>query len=109
MSLRDFLNWFEGFAENIEAAPTAKQWQRIVATIADLQSAPAEAEAVVANHATTEPVGGAGTTAWWKSQVLAALEEQGYDPESAREVMAMIPIDLNADPQAVAARAAQGM
>lgn len=69
---------------------------------------PAE-EAVVAQSATTEPVGGAGTTAFWKNQVLAALEEQGYDPDSAREVLAMIPIDLNADPQTVAARAAQGM
>ncbi len=107
MTLRRFLDWFEGYAENIDKCPTEKQWQRIVSKIADLQSAPDEA--VVANHATSEPVGGAGTTAWWKNQVLAALEEQGYDPESAREVMAMIPIDLNADPQAVAARAAQGM
>jgi hypothetical protein len=29
MSLRDFLNWFEGISENIEAAPTEKQWGRI--------------------------------------------------------------------------------
>jgi len=108
MSLRDFLNWFEGFSDNIEKAPTERQWGKIVAKIADLRSAPAD-EAVVAQSATTEPIGGAGTTAWWKSQVLAALEEQGYDPESAREVLASITVDLNADPQTVAARAVQGM
>lgn len=107
MSLRRFLDWFEGYAENIDKCPNDKQWQRIVSKITELQSAPQESAAV--EQAQAEPIGGAGTTAWWKKQVLAELEEQGYDPESAKEVLAMIPIDLNADPQAVAARAAQGM
>ena len=40
--LRDFLNWFDGFAENIDKTPTAKQWTKIKERIAALQgSAPA--------------------------------------------------------------------
>lgn len=27
--LRDFLNWFDGFADNIEKVPNAKQWAKI--------------------------------------------------------------------------------
>ena len=39
--LRDFLNWFDGFAENIDKTPTAKQWTKIKERIAALQgSAP---------------------------------------------------------------------
>lgn len=27
--LRDFLNWFDGFAENIDKTPSSKQWTKI--------------------------------------------------------------------------------
>lgn len=110
MSLRDFLNWFSGFSENIDGAPNEKQWGRITAKIAELQASGHEPEVHAAvSAALSEPVGGAGTTEWWKKQVALALEEEGYDPESAREALSTIPVDLNADPAAVARRAAQGM
>jgi hypothetical protein len=28
-TLRDFLNWFEGFSDNIELTPNEKQWAKI--------------------------------------------------------------------------------
>lgn len=40
-ALRDFLNWFEGISENIEAAPTEKQWARIKERIEKLKAATA--------------------------------------------------------------------
>lgn len=40
-SLPEFLAWFDGFSENIEGAPTEKQWTRIKERIARL--APSEA------------------------------------------------------------------
>lgn len=39
IALRDFLNWFEGISENIEAAPTEKQWARIKERIDTLKTA----------------------------------------------------------------------
>lgn len=41
--LRDFLNWFDGFSENIEAAPSEKQWAKIKDRIKALQAAPVDA------------------------------------------------------------------
>ena len=38
--LRDFLNWFDGFAENIEKTPTAKQWAKIKERVASLSADP---------------------------------------------------------------------
>ena len=35
-SLPEFLAWFDGFSENIEGAPNAKQWERIKARIGKL-------------------------------------------------------------------------
>lgn len=34
--LRDFLNWFDGFADNIEKTPTPKQWAKIKERVAGL-------------------------------------------------------------------------
>ena len=36
--LRDFLNWFDGFAENINKQPSPKQWTKIKERVAGLQS-----------------------------------------------------------------------
>jgi len=38
--LRDFLNWFEGFSENIEKCPNEKQWGKIRERITALRTAP---------------------------------------------------------------------
>jgi len=35
--LRDFLNWFDGFAENIEKTPSPKQWGKIKERVAALR------------------------------------------------------------------------
>jgi hypothetical protein len=109
--LRDFLNWFEGKSEDIEDAPTAKQWARIKEKLLALKAeVDANGDPVqAAPPVSTEPIGGAHTTEWWKKQVAIALEEEGYDPASAQDVLSTIPVDLNADPAAVAKRAAQGM
>jgi hypothetical protein len=42
--LRDFLNWFDGFAENIEKTPTAKQWAKIKERVGGLQLQKVEPE-----------------------------------------------------------------
>ena len=36
--LRDFLNWFDGFAENIEKTPSPKQWAKIKERVAALRA-----------------------------------------------------------------------
>ena len=105
MSLRDFLNWFEGISENIEEAPTPAQWAKIHQRLMALKETPdgqhIAPTAPVANGVDPVP-GGTQVTAHWRSRVKAALEELGYDPESAMEVLATIPVDLNADPATVA-------
>lgn len=35
--LRDFLNWFDGFAENIKKQPTAAQWTRVKQRFAEMR------------------------------------------------------------------------
>lgn len=37
MQLAQFLAWFEGFSENIEGAPTEKQWDRLKQKLAQLE------------------------------------------------------------------------
>jgi len=48
--LRDFLNWFDGFAENIEKTPTAKQWAKIKERVGALQLQKVEPETQVTRH-----------------------------------------------------------
>lgn len=38
--LRDFLCWFDGFSENIEKTPTARQWAKIKERVTALRNAP---------------------------------------------------------------------
>ena len=37
--LRDFLNWFDGFAENIDKTPNTKQWGKIKERVTALRNA----------------------------------------------------------------------
>ena len=103
MSLRDFMNWFEGFSENIEDAPTPKQWEKIKDRLSLLKDCGEAQFITVPVPGELDPnVGGTHTTAIWRKKVKASLEELGYDPDSAMEVLATIPTDLNADPGAIA-------
>jgi hypothetical protein len=115
-ALTDFLHWFDGFADNIEQKPSAKQWTKIVERIGALKLA-AEAEPALTYRAAPMPtpqqgeapdpvVGGTAITARWLKQVRQELEEKGMDPESALEATQHkeFKIDLNADPKAVAQR-----
>lgn len=131
-NLRDFLNWFEGFSENLDKAPNAKQWAKIKERLLALKDYAEAAEAAAPPVSTSvavqaqaspgvpappqnesaDPVpGGTHTTERWKRQVKAALEEAGFDPESAAEVIAGkgFVVDLNADPKVVAARVVAGV
>ena len=53
--LRDFLNWFDGFAENIDKRPSAKQWAKIKERVAALRDAPINASSAPAKPAAAPP------------------------------------------------------
>lgn len=40
MNLPEFKAWFEGFTENLDTTPNAKQWKRIQAKVAEIKDAP---------------------------------------------------------------------
>jgi len=40
MNLSEFKAWFEGFTENLDGKPDAKQWARIKAKIGEIKDAP---------------------------------------------------------------------
>lgn len=103
---RDFQIWFEGFSENIENAPSGKQWTRIKEQIARVDggsSAPAPIpSAPVQETAAPDPKPKRRTVAMWQQEFVKHLvDELGYDPESARE---MVPpkIDTTIDPASAA-------
>lgn len=107
-SLNDFLNWFAGYAENIEKAPTAKQWQRIVAKVEELNDARAagEPERAVANAPSPpQPRGDAKptTATAWKAQYQGALIEGGCDEETAKDFVSEVKVDLSTPPKEAAA------
>lgn len=115
-TLREFLCWFEGISENIEGAPTEKQWARISQKLSELKASASNGVVgtawVEAASARAEPAGGAHTTKWWKDQVFTALtnnETLSLDDETARDELASIPVDLNAEPMEVALRIVRTM
>lgn len=106
-NLRDFLNWFSGYAENVKKQPTPSQWARIKEKVRVLeQMADAEPEVVAAPVAASKPPRMAKPTneREWKSQYIGALVELGFDTDSAKEFAATVDVDLGKEP-AVAARA----
>lgn len=107
-SLRRFLDWFEGFNENIEEQPTPKQWERIKAKVEDLYANVGEEPepGMIAAHVPQAPKK-PETPAQWKSAAKAFLIEHGFDPESADDILANVPVDLSVDP-AIVARSAAG-
>jgi hypothetical protein len=124
-ALRDFLSWFEGFSENLEKAPNAKQWEKVKERILALKDAP-EATAAAPVRLPAPPGNGAaehparalpadvdpdprGTTvvAKWREKVRQGLLEV-YDERDATEELAKIPVDLNSTPEEAVARFLNG-
>lgn len=111
--LNDFLNWFSGYAENIEKAPTAKQWSRIVAKVKDLSvsHASSEVQRTVTDLAASSPVAAPAprgdakptTATAWKSQYQAALIEGGCDDETASDFTNDVKVDMSTPPRDAAA------
>lgn len=102
--VKEFLSWFSGFAENIEGAPTEKQWERVKAKIAELEvpvyaGAPFPPPPVVTPPA---PLAKPTNATQWRAQYQGALIELGADMESAKEFAASVPVDLNVSPKAQA-------
>ena len=62
-ALRDFLNWFEGFADNIDEAPNALQWGKIKDRITRLREEQSHEPAAQASNgaAAQVSIGGANT------------------------------------------------
>lgn len=105
-SWRDFQIWFEGFSENIEGSPSDTQWRRVCKRIAEVGSGP-EAAAPVAVQAVApaappvEAKPKRPTIAQWRRQFIDEMQELGYDPETAKEMMPP-KIDTAIDPAAAA-------
>lgn len=103
--VKEFLSWFSGFAENIEEAPSEKQWQRVKAKIEELRAAPVYAGApfppppVVTPPA---PLAKPTNATQWRAQYQGALIELGADMDSAKEFAASVAVDLNVSPRAQA-------
>lgn len=103
-NLRDFLNWFSGYAENVKKQPTPSQWARIkekVRVLEQMADAGPEAAApapVAKPTRMTKP----SNAREWKAQYQGALIEMGVDSESAREFAATADVDLARDPVAAA-------
>lgn len=107
MDLQTFLAWFEGFAENIDEAPTEKQWGRIKERIKQLQSAPAGyslSPTPEQTKAPTKVVAKPNTPSEWLDQYVTKLNNLGVDNETAADFAADIPmpVDMAKDPAAEA-------
>lgn len=91
-TFHDFLVWFDGWSENIEGQPTAKQWDRLRAKVGEVRAVEPEnlptvyAGPAPAPQPTAELV--VKNEMQWQSVFMGALCEMGYDPESAREMFA---------------------
>jgi hypothetical protein len=117
--LRDFLNWYEGFAENIDKAPNAKQWAKIKERIAALKEeadkAPAPAQpgpgaGIVVSYSGPAPVVAAKPTdskaaeRKWRSAIASELMQMDptVDAKTAKEFADQETLELEKDPAVVA-------
>lgn len=114
--LKSFLDWFEGFAENIKKQPTPAQWSRIKARISDLQKIQAELRARAPEPPISIEDGMPAVTTpkpkksmqkptnarQWKAQYRAFLMENGVDEDSAKDFADVVQVDLEMDPEQVA-------
>lgn len=102
-ALRDFLNWFDGFQENIETAPSEKQWGRVRERIEALRAADAASPSPpvppipqAALVPTSNPT--PRTSEIWLAAAKKALEDMGCDPDTAREMLPEFTVDLDIEP-----------
>lgn len=107
--LRSFLDWFEGFSENLEKPPNAKQWDRIRTRILALKSSP-DVDAPVQQPKKAEPMQPVkrkpANIDEWRYDFIQACVELGADDETAREFLAEYPEpDLSLDPSNEARKA----
>lgn len=104
--LATFLAWFSGYAENIKQRPTVAQWKRIREEIAKIDPgsipAPSRAASSAAAAPAEPPKRKPKTKSEWIKQYTDALERDGMDPDSAREMAQGIEVNLHADPVASA-------
>lgn len=94
-SVQSFLDWFEGFAENIDGAPTDKQWGRVVERIKRLtvdhhQPQVQAMQPTIAAQPQTQ-ISNANvlpsTPEQWCERFMTEMMEHGIDPESAAEYL----------------------
>lgn len=98
-TLAHFLSWFEGFSENVDIAPTAAQWERIKAKIADItEDDPGSAVPVQGSKRRVPVPIKIETRPQWIGAYKAAMMEQGIDHESATEILNGREIDIAMDP-----------
>ena len=110
MSVQRFLDWFEGFSDNLAGPPDAGQWDKIKSRILALRDCPEPVASSSASvPAPSGPAGGEVTTARHKAMVLKALmdgEKLSLDRETAQRELAAFPFTsahLNMVPSEVAA------
>jgi hypothetical protein len=115
-NLRDFLNWFEGFSDNLDKAPTAKQWEKIKERLLALKDEPEAAaapQAALPVQPVAVPAGvdpdprGTTVVAKWRAAVKTLLMDT-YDEADANDELAKIPVDLNREPAEVVAKFLNG-
>ena len=107
-----FLDWFEGWAENIEETPTAKQWDRLRTRIAGIprlaaggpqQTPGSTPDAPLDEFAPGTPLAN-GRVAMdeksWRRELRAALEDMGCD--EAAMMANQEQFDPRVDPAAIA-------
>lgn len=95
--LANFLAWFEGFAENIDGAPSEKQWGRIRDRIASL-TVPSAGSCGPAAISAPPPPARPTTKAGWKAAYTEAAVNLGADLDTAMEMAGETVIDLSRDP-----------
>lgn len=104
--LKSFLDWFEGYTENIEGAPNTKQWERILSRVKTLT--PGTADVSMAKQTApdqpkpTPAKRRPRTEKEWRDQYIQTMMEMGVDEESAGEFAANAGADLSTDPDLAA-------
>lgn len=64
MTLAEFKAWFEGFTEDMDGAPSKKQWERIKARVSEIDGV-AVTRTVFVDHYIP-----AGRRYWWENPVV---------------------------------------
>lgn len=111
IDLRQFMSWFEGYSENIEDAPTPKQWARIKARIAEIDPASTattqEAKPVLIAPPVVSPpqvVSLDAKRASWLAEFEATLLMENVAPHIADGMLASVKVDFDAKAADVARR-----